>query len=98
MRLWTVILFCITIVSCDKVDKRRRFINEDGLLVRRWFYPDSVTLETERTYLRDTIIHGYVKEYFENGQLYIFNEYKEGVKNGRVVNYFRNGQVRVEGT
>jgi len=96
MRLWTILL-CVTIVSCDKVDKRRKFINEDGLLVKRWFYPDSVNLKRERTYLNDSTIHGYAKEYFENGQLYIFKEYKEGIKNGREINYYDNGQVRVGG-
>lgn len=88
----------VILLACNQADKRKVFTNEEGLLVKRWFFPDSTTIKRERTYLNDTILHGYAKEYFPNGQLHVFKEIKEGIKHGREIDYFSNGQIKVEGT
>ncbi|MFN8340507.1 MAG: hypothetical protein U0V64_02470 [Cyclobacteriaceae bacterium] len=83
--------------SCNNSDRRVKFYNENGLLVKRQFYSDSITLMKERTYLNDTLLHGYAKAFFENGQLSAYTEFDRGKKNGRETYYYRDGVIRSEG-
>ena len=63
----TVPLILTLYMSCTQSEVKSEFYNEEGLLVRRFFYPDGVTIERERTYLNDSILHGYAKDFYPNG-------------------------------
>lgn len=91
------ILIFIILAGCKENDTRTSFYNNEGLLVKRRFYSDSVTVHTERTFLNDTTLHGYAKGFFEDGSLDSFVEFEKGAMHGRAVFYFRNGSVRIKG-
>jgi antitoxin component YwqK of YwqJK toxin-antitoxin module len=90
-----VFLF-ILILSCTDKDKRVVFYTEEGMLVKREFYPNS-TIKYEWMLKDDTVIHGYGKKFYPSGNLELLVNYTEGKKNGRVIGYFENGSTRYEG-
>lgn len=92
-----LILSSFFILSCQEVDKRKKFYNDDGLLVKRAFYPDSYIIKLERTYKHDTIPHGYGKSFYPSGQLELYIDYIDGKKEGREIEFFENGLKRKEG-
>jgi len=82
--------------SVDKKDLRNNFYNEEGLLVKRLFYPDS-SIKIERTYKDDTIEHGYAKQYYPEGQLKYKLSFKNGQLHGTVKEYYKNGEIKFIG-
>lgn len=58
------------------------------------------TLKKEYTYKiieSDTLIDGYMKTYFENGEEKLFQEYKNGKEHGLINGYFDNGNIEFTG-
>jgi len=87
----------IFLQSCKQIDTRDRFYNEQGLLVRRKFYPDGSTVLLERTYKNDSIEHGYAKKFYRSGEPMIYAEYADGQKNGKQISYYLNGAIEEMG-
>jgi antitoxin component YwqK of YwqJK toxin-antitoxin module len=94
--IWLHVFLITVFLSCTEKDKRVVFYNEDGMLVKREFYPDS-TIKYEWTLKDDTTIHGYGKKFYTSGKLELLVNYSEGKKNGRVIGYFENGSIRYQG-
>lgn len=73
------------------------FYNDDGLLVKRNYFEGSDKILLERTYKRDSIPHGYGKSFYPSGQIELFIEYFEGLKEGDEIKYFENGKIEKMG-
>ena len=85
----------LLLISCTiRVrDNRDRFYNEDGLLVKRIFFSDSVTIKAEATFKHDSIFHGYAKRFNQAGTLIWYCEFQNGKKNGNETTYDSLGHI-----
>jgi len=84
------------IQACKQKDTREKFYNDQGLLVKRWFYPDK-TIKIEATYKGDTVAHGYWKSFHPSGKLKAVAEVANGKKNGKETDYYPNGTIQLIG-
>lgn len=104
------LLICsfILITSCNQSsenekDTRKHFRNEKGLLVKRTFYEEEgkeANVLTEKTFKvenGDTVLHGYAKSFYQDGQLMGEEHYKDGVKHGVSQQFYSSGQVKHRG-
>ena len=96
------------LTSCNKSsenekDTRKQFRNEEGLLVKRTFYEEEgkeTNVLTEKTFKvenGDTILHGYAKSFYRDGQLMGEEHYKNGIKHGVSQQLYSNGQIKHKG-
>ncbi len=98
----------ILISSCsqsseNKKNTRKQFRNEKGLLVKRTFYEKDgkdANVLTEKTFKvenGDTVLHGYAKSFYLDGQLMGEEHYKAGVKHGVSQQFYSSGQIKLRG-
>ena len=85
------------------------FYGQDGTLLSRVeyskgkrngkeqkFFPDGIT-EAEEINWKDSIKHGPLKQYFDNGQLKLMVTYINGSLEGQYISYYDDGQKEIEG-
>lgn len=89
--------------SENKKDTRKQFRNDEGLLVKRTYYEEEgkeASILTEKTFKienGDTVLHGYAKSFYQQGQLMGEEHYKNGVKHGVSQQFYPNGQIKHKG-
>jgi hypothetical protein len=91
-----VLLIFIVLFYCCNNEPRNEFYNSEGLLVKREYYSNGA-INTEATFLSDTIKHGYYKKFYENGNLKNLIIFNKGKRDGVEKGYYENGQLECTG-
>lgn len=89
--LFSIIIFLN--LSCAQNTPIDKFINDKGVLVMRKYFPNKKLL-AEGTFINDSIKHGYYKEYYENGNIKLEQQYFYGKLNGIEKFYYESGNLK----
>ena len=93
--------------DAKEIRKEFHYRNDTGLLVKRTYYEEldeeldkEMNILTEKTFKVkniDTVLHGYAKSFYQNGQLMGEEYYIDGVKHGVTQQFYPNGKIKHKG-
>jgi hypothetical protein len=97
--LYTLLFFFLAgifLLGCSSIDNNDSSSGSEPL-VKRTYYPDSITLKIEMTFKDDTTPHGHGRSFYPSGQLERIMNFIDGKKDGEEIDYYQNGIIKKRG-